>query len=84
VYVGDPKSSPPHIATIGGGAFLNNGPMLILKLCTRLTISQGMPLTPNKFFDLSVDTTGKEFYFSKEMVFIILNFQINNKPTGRK
>jgi hypothetical protein len=73
VYVGDPKSSPARVATIGGGSYLKN--MMILKLCTRLTISQGMTLTPNKFFDLSADSPGKEFYFSKDMVF---NFKFSN------
>jgi hypothetical protein len=79
--VGDPKSSPPRIATIGGGAVLVNGLMLIIKLCTRLTISQGMALTPNKFFDLSADSPAKLLYFSKEMVFIFLNFRkVKKKP----
>jgi hypothetical protein len=78
VYVGDPKSSPSRFATIGDGTFLENAPMILLKSCTRLSISQGMALTPNKFFDLSADTAATLLYFSKEKVFIL-----NCTPTNQ-
>jgi hypothetical protein len=62
-----PRAVALLVLQLGGGTYLNN--MMIIKSCTSLSISQGMALTDNKFFDLSTDKAAKLLFFSKEKVF---------------
>jgi len=88
VYIGDPKSSPPRLASVGGIYRLESDSFLIIKLYTTLPISQGMPLTPSKFFDFTTGSAAKLLFFTPDQVSTIFNHiltkRLINKTDNKK